>query len=405
MHSEVLILDTVNVGENRQRTTAPQNVADQPTIDHIVLETPTDEQSDPFSLASRVVSPERITDLRRRNQSISNKRVAAFYQEQNDEIRRLLSPIDGSPSSDEDEHEPSSKISKHFRLQLAIQGSFVANVFLSGLQLYAAISSGSMSLFATMADSLFDPLSNLILNLAHQTSVKWDVDKYPSGKARMETIGNVVYSFLMGTVSIVLIVESVRTITQHSGEELFEFNIPAVVSVGVAFGVKFLLFLYCFSLRSDSQVRMLWEDHRNDLFVNAFGIMTSMAGGKLKWWIDPVGAIVISVVILALWTRTAYEQLQQLAGVSASPEFIRFVTYKAMTFDPLIQKIDTCRAYYSGPKIIVEVDIVMDPSTPLWKTHDVGEALQMALEKLDNVERAYVHVDHETDHKPEHKSS
>jgi hypothetical protein len=34
---------------------------------------------------------------------------------------------------------------------------------------------------------------------------------------------------------------------------------------------KFALFLYCFSIRSkNSQVRVLWEDHRNDLFINGF---------------------------------------------------------------------------------------------------------------------------------------
>ena len=96
----------------------------------------------------------------------------------------------------------------------------------------------------------------------------------------------------------------------------------------------------------------------------------------------------------------ASEQFQLLAGVSASPSVIRFLTYKALTFDETVLQIDTCRAYFSGPKLIVEIDIVMEPSTPLWKAHDVGEALQMALEKLEDVERAYVHVDFETGHKP-----
>lgn len=39
-------------------------------------------------------------------------------------------------------------------------------------------------------------------------------------------------------------------------------------------GVKFVLFLYCFTLRSkSSQVHVLWEDHRNDLFINGFGML------------------------------------------------------------------------------------------------------------------------------------
>ena len=38
----------------------------------------------------------------------------------------------------------------------------------------------------------------------------------------------------------------------------------------------------------------------------------------------------------------------------------------------------------------------------LRSTHDVAEELQTKLESLPNVERAYVHVDYETSHAPEH---
>jgi len=38
--------------------------------------------------------------------------------------------------------------------------------------------------------------------------------------------------------------------------------------------VKFILFGYCFSIRKQSsQVQVLWEDHRNDLWVNFFGAL------------------------------------------------------------------------------------------------------------------------------------
>ena len=35
----------------------------------------------------------------------------------------------------------------------------------------------------------------------------------------------------------------------------------------------------------------LRRDRRNDLPVNAMGILTSAAGAKLAWWIDPAGAV------------------------------------------------------------------------------------------------------------------
>lgn len=73
-----------------------------------------------------------------------------------------------------------------------------------------------------------------------------------------------------------------------------------------------------------------------------------------------------------------------------------------MTHSPHITAIDTVRAYTSGPRLVVEVDIVMDRNDSLQTTHDVSEELQMKLESLPNVERSFVHVDFETTHKPEH---
>lgn len=48
----------------------------------------------------------------------------------------------------------------------------------------------------------------------------------------------------------------------------------------------------------------------------------------------------------------------------------------------------------------VEVDVVMDANTPLWKAHDISQQLQDKIEVLPNVDRAFVHVDHETTHVP-----
>jgi hypothetical protein len=48
-----------------------------------------------------------------------------------------------------------------------------------------------------------------------------------------------------------------------------------------------------------------------------------------------------------------------LAGVTAPPEYLKLVTYKAMTFSPEIKHVDTVRVYHSGPNYVVEVDIVL----------------------------------------------
>mmetsp|Transcript_9286 Transcript_9286/g.32037 ORF Transcript_9286/g.32037 Transcript_9286/m.32037 type:complete len:81 (+) Transcript_9286:89-331(+) len=55
---------------------------------------------------------------------------------------------------------------------------------------------------------------------------------------------------------------------------------------------------------------------------------------------------------------------------------------------------DIVRAYHFGPRFLVELEMVMDASTPLKTSHDVGMELQREVEARDDVERCFVHVDY-----------
>ncbi len=95
------------------------------------------------------------------------------------------------------------------QVQIATYASLISNILLCFLQsgrnslinkydliqylVYAAISSGSLSLLATAIDSVFDVGSNIVLFWLHKKAEKLDVNKWPVGGARLETIGNIVY--------------------------------------------------------------------------------------------------------------------------------------------------------------------------------------------------------------------
>ena len=49
-----------------------------------------------------------------------------------------------------------------------------------------------------------------------------------------------------------------------------------------------------------------------------------------------------------------------------------------------------------------QVDIELPEDLPLKEAHAIGESLQIKIEELLEVERAFVHLDFECDHKPEH---
>ena len=370
------------------------------------------DASDPYSLRDGLKSVDEIDTIKANTSkkrtygcaptpkdAIKAYKIKGFYEAQNERIEKLLKPVDEHVRLAKEEQG-----SDALQFKIAVRGSFVANVILAVLQLYGATSSGSLSLFTTMADAIFDPMSNLTLILCNRAVKRVDPRRFPSGKARIETSGNIAFCFLMTAVSFILIVESARSLAEgNGGKPTGTFHLPSVIAVSIAFTTKLALFVYCWALRNKySQIRILWEDHRNDLFINGFGLLTSVLGSKLMWWIDPMGAIILSVLIAFLWLRTAYSEFQLLIGVSADTSFLQHITYISMTHSPLIKQLDTVRAWHSGPRRIVEVDIVMDPNMTLKETHDIAEELQIKLESLPDVERCYVHVDYETSHAPEH---
>ncbi|KAI1793071.1 CDF-like metal transporter [Ganoderma leucocontextum] len=351
---------------------------------------------DPFKFREAYKTNEQLSDLRKRHKG---RPLELYHKRQNDLINDLLKPMEDHTYDAKVEEEAS-----RLPVKIAVWASLLANLSLCILQMYAAVSSLSLSLLATGIDSVFDIGSNILLVWINKKADALDMNKWPVGGARLETIGNIVYGFLMGSVNLVVIVESARSLITHGDGETNELHIPSLISVAAALGVKFLLFLYCFGYRnSSSQVRMLWEDHRNDLFINGFGLLMSAGGSKLRWYLDPMGAIIIAAGVIIAWTRTIYRQFELLAGKSAPHDFIQLLIYKATTFSDEIEKVDTVRAYHSGPDYYVEVDVVMDANTPLWKAHDISQTLQDKFEVLPNVGRAFVHVDHETTHAPEHR--
>lgn len=295
-----------------------------------------DISSDPYCLSAGLKSANEIDDIRtsissRRNSAFGGldkdtfkaRKVKTFYEEQNENIERLLKPVDEHRRLKKEENEGNA-----MQYKIAVNGSFAANLVLAGLQLYAAIASGSLSLFTTMADALFDPLSNITLILCNRAVNRVDSRKYPSGKARIETAGNIVFCFLMCAVSFILIVLSARDLASGSDTVTAGFHLPSVIAVGIAFVTKLTLFVYCYSLRNQySQIKILWEDHRNDLMINGVGLLTSIGGSKLRWWIDPMGAIILSFLIAFLWLRTAYSEFQLLIGVSADTNTLQLLTY------------------------------------------------------------------------------
>jgi hypothetical protein len=92
-------------------------------------------------------------------------------------INNLLKPMAVHTAEAREEEDASA-----LKVKIAIRASFICNCLLAVLQLYAAFSSLSLSLFATAIDSVFDPFANIVLNRLHKKGLTADPKKCAGGE-------------------------------------------------------------------------------------------------------------------------------------------------------------------------------------------------------------------------------
>ncbi|GMS94225.1 hypothetical protein PENTCL1PPCAC_16400, partial [Pristionchus entomophagus] len=296
------------------------------------------------------------------------------------------------------------------------------NITLMILKAAASYWTGSLSIISSLVDSMVDITSGLLILYSTRAIRLRDPYSYPRGRTRLEPMALVMISIVMGFASMQLIVESIKRIVQ--GDMEIDMNLESVAIMISTIVAKSMLVLICKRYDSDPSIRVLAQDHRNDCISNTVALLCAglaplrVQGVENEWinalgfksygwmaYLDPVGAILVSCYILHTWWGTGKEHVKMLTGMSAEPEFINRIIKVCIDHDPRIQHIDTVYVYHYGMKFLVEVHIVLDENMPLKVTHDISESLQINIESLPDVERAFVHADYEYEHLPadEHK--
>ncbi|GMY33165.1 metal tolerance protein 9-like [Fagus crenata] len=339
--------------------------------------------------------------LRKRKQA----KVAEYYRKQQQLVEgfkdmETMTETGGFPGSlTEDEMK---QLARNERM--AIHASNIANLVLFSAKLFASIESRSLAVIASTMDSLLDLISGLILWFTTYSMRNPNQYHYPIGKRRMQPVGIIVFASVMATLGLQILLESVRELFSMSHPKMDpaeeRWIIGIMVSVTV---VKFVLMVYCRRFKNEI-IRAYAQDHFFDVITNSIGLAAAVLATKYHWWIDPTGAIIIALYTINTWTKTVIENVWSLIGRTAPPEFLAKLTYLIWNHHEEIKHIDTVRAYTFGSHYFVEVDIVLPEDMFLNKAHNIGETLQEKIEQLPEVERAFVHVDFEFTHRPEHKA-
>ncbi|KAK4239447.1 hypothetical protein C8A03DRAFT_42927 [Achaetomium macrosporum] len=284
---------------------------------------------------------------------------------------------------------------------LAIYINFAANAILLAGKIAVIISVPSVSVLASLIDALLDFLSTVIVWVTTLLIRKQDQYRYPVGRRRLEPLGVLVFSVIMITSFVQVALEAIQRLASPN-HEIIQLGIPAISIMLGTIVIKGLCWLWC-RLVNNSSVQALAADASTDVIFNAGSIAFPIVGFYAGiWWLDALGGLILSLIVIFNWSQTSFEHIRHLSGFSATADQRNILLYLTMRFAKTIKQIQGLQAYHAGDKLIVEVDIVLDASTPLKDSHDLSESLQYVLESVPIVDRAFVHVDYATYNLPTH---
>ncbi|KAF1942069.1 hypothetical protein EJ02DRAFT_376395 [Clathrospora elynae] len=368
--------------------------------------------------------------------SIKNKKIRKFYEEQNtrlddwlevdmvvsslaDDIVDSMNPQDPDhdgvaedrgplgtsgeslePFLPEEEREKRRKSAKH--VKWAININVIVNILLLAAKGVAALWSNSLSLIASLVDSALDLLCTIIVWTTNKL-VGWHLKslkkKFPIGRRRLEPLGILVFSIIMVISFLQILQESVKKLLPSGEHKVAELPPAAIFAMVATIVVKGTLWFGCARVKT-TQVQALAQDCKTDVYFNTLSLLFPLIGSKLNvWWLDPVGASILSLFIIYDWAGTCLENVTRLTGEAANERVERKMMFMAYRFAPLVEGFKSIKCYHAGDGVCVEVDVLMKEETPLRRCHDVAETLQYCLEGLSEVDRAFVTIDY-TDQGP-----
>ena len=268
----------------------------------------------------------------------------------------------------------------------------VFNTLLFIIKLVTGLMSGSIALLSDAFNSLTDIVTSVAIFICVRVSDKEADEGHPFGHTRAEPIAGLIVAILAGILGFEIIRASVeRLITRHSPTiSALILLIPAVTMVVKLFMARYFKRVGK-ELRSPA-IKASAVDSINDVYL-AIATLIGIAGAAFGYWfLDPIAGLIISGWIIYSGYNIGVENIDYLMGKAPESELMESIKRAALSVGG-VQSLNDVRAHYVGNFIHVEIHIEVDKNLSTFDSHAIGESAAKAIEKLEAIEKAFIHID------------
>lgn len=214
---------------------------------------------------------------------------------------------------------------------------------------------------------------------------------HPYGHSRAESIASLIASFIMASVGLQVLVNSVKSVSavNETVPDLTAFWV-AVISALLMYAVS--VYNRQLAKRINSQAVMAAaQDNRSDAWVSigaAIGIMGAQFGLP---WLDPLAAFIVGVMICKTAWNIFRGASHTLTDGFDDQKLMKLKSEVEKT--PGVESIRDIKARIYGNRLIIDVVIEVNPQLNVVESHQITELIEQRMRRFHQVSSVNVHVE------------
>ncbi len=277
-------------------------------------------------------------------------------------------------------------------LRLATRASVTTALILIIAKLAAYWQTDSVSILASLVDSLMDAGASLINLLAVSYALAPPDEEHRFGHGKAESLAGMAQATFIAGSGLFLIVEAIqRLITPHP-IEAFEIGMAVMIFSVIATLLLLAIQQHVIRKTNSTAIRADALHYKTDLFTNV-AIIAALLLSQIGWLgIDPLFAIGIAVYILYSSWEIGSEAFHDLLDHEL-PEERRQQIIDIAKAHPDVRGMHDLRTRLSGRTEFIQMHIELDDELPLIEAHDIADQVEEKIVQAIPTADVVIHLD------------
>ena len=287
-------------------------------------------------------------------------------------------------------HEPQKERDNFYWTAIVI--TIVGNILLAVGKSIAANISGSTALYADAANSISDVLYSILMAFGLWMAIQPPDLSHPQGHSRFEPLIGIAVAFSMSIAGY----EAGRASIERfiSGAVPIDLGLPSIV-LGISALIKAGMFVWVRNIANQvhsPSLNATARDNLSDVLTSLAAFIGIIGARFLTPLMDPIAGLLVAIWIFRAAFSTFKENLKYITGGGADADIRNQIVEQAMTVKGVLN-VHHVITEYAGPQLVVDVHVNVDGNVTLKKAHAINDAVIDKLEAIDEIDRAYVHVE------------